>query len=383
MEDTFGERLLKAARKLHEEGKTWYEAYELADLDERIKQWPKDWGDDLHVSLYGGLEIQEKVDLPDLGITIDPKKSSPKEGSYIFGAPYDYVAKVRVPQKDLASYLDGISRVEKFLSAWRMTDWGGAAIQYWCHFFPIDAQVVSCLDTKKLSDIKKTLSITEQYTDHQQTLIYRAVWWLRQCEIPIYNNPYPSVFGKYLSYWNAFECLTEAVCDKWKLTKGTKEQKNKIIQSYVAKHQTLTIVDIDELYNRVVSPGFRTQAKHALNICFGVVGAQYYEECFMKQPEDSRLYQVRNDIAHGNIVEYHLDTRRRVEKALRRLWVIVTNMLELLTQRPASSALDKEVNSCYTCANLSQDQTCKLGLLPEVERYWRFTCRKYERKKPN
>jgi hypothetical protein len=74
MEDAFAERFVKAARKLREEGKSWLEAHKLAGLDERIKQWPKNWGDDLHVPLYGHLEIQEKVDLPDLGITIDPEK---------------------------------------------------------------------------------------------------------------------------------------------------------------------------------------------------------------------------------------------------------------------------------------------------------------------
>lgn len=383
MEDGFAERFVKAARKLREEGKPWLEASKLAGLDERIKQWPKNWGDDLHVPLYGHLEIQERVDLPDLGITIDPEKSISKEGSsgFAFGAPYAYVAKVRVSHRDRASLLDGINRVEKFLSAWRMTDWGGAAIKYWCHFFVESSAVESCLDARKLSDIKKALSITEQYTDHQQMLIYQATWWLRQCEIPIYNNPNPAVFAEYLSYWNAFECLTEAVCDRWKPEKLTTDEKNKVIHDYEAKHQPLTSKDINKLYNEVVNLGLRGLVKHALTICFSVVGAQYYAECFTKHPKDSRLYQVRNDIAHGNIVEYDLESRLRVEGAHPRLWMIVTNMLALLTQQ--SIALDKEVNSCYTCANLSQGQTCKLGLLPQRKWYWRFTCHKYEPKKPN
>ena len=383
MEDSVGERFLERARKHREEGKPWLDANELAWLDELIEQWPKGWGDDLHVHLYGHLEIQEKVDLPGLGITIDPEKSVPEEGSagFVFRAPYAYVAKVRVSQRDRAGLLDGINRVEKLLSAWRMTDWGGAAIKYWCHFCAGGYGVESCLNASKLDDMKRALSSTERYTDRQQALIYQAAWWLRQCEIPIYNDPNPSVFAKYLSYWNAFESLTEAVCDKWKPAKLTMGEKNKAIQNCQATRGLLTTRDIDTLYNEVVNPGLPGSVKHALAICFGVVGNQYYAECFAKQPRNARLYQVRNDIAHGNIVEYDLETRLRVERAHPRLWIIVTNMLALLTQQ--SIALDKEVNSCYTCANLSQSETCKVGLLPDGERYWRFACRKYEPGEPD
>ena len=380
MGDDFAERLMEAARELREEGKPWHEAFKLAQLDELIKRWPSEWGDDLQVRLYGDIEIQEKVDLPDLGITIAPEKSIPKEGSFVFGAPYAYVAKVRVSQKDMAGLFDGINRVEKFLSAWRMTEWGGAATQYWCHFFQRSVGIVSCLDIKKINDIKKALSIVEQYTDRQQTLIYEASWWLRQYETPFYNNQNPSVFNEYLSYWNAFECLTEAVCDIYKPAKRTKKEKDRAIQDYEAKHKPLKNEDIDKLYNEVVNPGLRGLVKHALTMCFGVVGDQYYAECFTKQPKDLCLYQVRNDIAHGNIVEYDFKTRLRVERAHQRLWMIVTNMLAYLTHQ--RGALDREVSSCYTCANFSQGQMCRLGLLPQGKRYRCFTCRKYEPKKP-
>lgn len=241
---------------------------------------------------------------------------------------------------------------------------------------------MSCLDSGKLDEIRKVLSASARYTDHQQRLIWRAAWWLRQCRRSIFVDPNPSVFGEYLAYWNALECLAEAICDRWNPPQTlTKLEKDKAIQEYEAKHQALTSSDIGKLYNEVVNPGLPRLVRHALTVCFGVVGEQYYAECFTKKPKYSRLSQVRNDIAHGNIVEYDLNARLRVETAQGRLWMIVNNMLAFLAEQ--AIALDREVSSCYTCLNYSPDNTCELGLLPSGERVWRFKCDKYKPKKPN
>jgi len=374
---------LDKVKKLREEGSSRVEAFGLAKLDMYIKGWPGAWGQGLQVAIYGDLEIETDVNLPDLGITIKADKEVPKEGkSFVFGAPYCYTATVQVLSKDTKGVLEGVDRLEKFLAAWRTADWGGSGISYWCHLLNGSAQTMSCLDSGKLDGIIKALSTIARYTDHQQRLIWRAAWWLRQSRRSVFVDQNPSVFGEYLAYWNALECLTEAVCDRWNPPKTlTKLEKDKAIQEYENKHQALTSGDIVELYNKVVNPGLPRLIRHALTVCFGVVGEQYYAECFTKKPKYSRLHQVRNDIAHGNIVEYDLNARLRVETAQGRLWMIVNNMLALLARQ--AIALDREVRSCYTCLNLSPDNTCGLGLLPSGERVWRFTCGKYEPKKPN
>lgn len=383
MDDASGDQLLTTVKKLREEGASWVEAFGLAKLDMRIKDWPQHWGDDVQASIYGDLEIETDVNLPVLGITIKADKVMPKgEAGFVFRAPYCYTATVQVSSKDKEGVLEAVNRLEKFLAAWRTTDWGGSGINYWCHFFNGDGRVMSCLDSGKLDGIRKALSTIARYTDHQQRLIWRAAWWLRQCRRSIFVDPNPSVFGEYLAYWNALECLTEAVCDRRNPPETlTKLEKDKAIQEYEAKHQTLTSGDIDKLYNEVVNPGLPRLIRHALTVCFGVVGEQYYAECFTRKPKYSRLYQVRNDIAHGNIVEYDLNARLRVETAQGRLWMIVNNMLALLAGQ--AIAFDREVSSCYTCLNLSLDNTCGLRLLPSGESVWRFTCGKYEPKKPN
>lgn len=362
MDNILLDQLVATVKKLREEGRSTPEAWGLAWLDQQIKIWPKAWGEDLQAQIYGDLEMRVPVELPDLGIAINADKETPREGAsaFVFGAPYAYTAKVRVSRKDKAGLLDAINRLERFLAAWNIVCWGGA-IHYWCCFSSRGGSVIRVLDSKQLGQIRKTLSAISRYTEHQQTLIWQAAWWVRQCRRSIFTDPNPSLFGEYLAYWNALECLIHAICDRWPPPKLTEQEKDRRIQEYVAHlGRRLASRDVDKLYNDVVNPGFAQLARHALSVCFGVVGDQYNTECFKKRPKQSRLYQVRNDIAHGNIVEYDLETRLRVEAALNRLDIIVINMLAFLTQQ--AIALDSEVSSCYTCVNLSSDEICLFSL---------------------
>lgn len=125
MDDILADQLLATGKKLREEGRSTFEAWELAKLDQQIESWPKAWGEDLQVQIYGDLEMRVPVDLPDPGIAINADKKTPKEGAsrFVFGAPYAYTAKVRVPRKDKAGLLDAIDRLERFLAAWNIVCW--------------------------------------------------------------------------------------------------------------------------------------------------------------------------------------------------------------------------------------------------------------------
>ncbi len=381
MSEDSANQYMTTVKKLREEGKSYTAAHELAGLDMKIRSWPKGWGEDLVASIYGFLEIQVKVELPELGIIIEPKKEVPKKdgGKFVFGAPYAYSAKLELSSKDKESVLDARNRLEKFLSAWRMTEWPGREVNYWCYLFSKGGGgVLTSLDNEKLEDIKRALSTITKYTESQRALIWQAAWWLRQCNDSFFNNPNPSVFREYLAYWNALECLTEAICDINKPKKLTKQEKNSIINQYLSKiNRVPNVEDIYKLYNHVIDPGLSQKIQHAFLVCFRHVGNQYYEECFKKQPKKSRLYQIRNDIAHGNIVEYELDDMIRVDEALNRLHIIDNNMLSILSHQ--SIMVDNNIDSCSSCVKNDDDHKCTLNSMPEKEQYWRFVCDKYER----
>jgi hypothetical protein len=260
-----------------------------------------------------------------------------------------------------------------------MTEWPGRPISYFLRLarLSVSVSVETLLDAKRLESIKTALSAIDTYSPKQQKLILLAAWWLRQCERPSWYDTTPYTFHEYLSYWNALECLTEAICDRWTPAGLTTPQKDARIRKYMAQiSRPPTCEDIDKLYNKIVNPGLSHKVKHTLGVCFGVVGEQYYEECFKKQPEETRLYQVRNDIAHGNIAEYDFDNRIRVEEALDRLHLIVNNMLSFLSKQELM--LDWHVKSCYTCVQLTKDRTCSRRLLPPSEQIWRFFCEEYK-----
>src|SRR5215475_14366699 len=73
--DEFAERLFSRAKELSEDGFDSMRAHGIAWLEERIRQWPSGWGDDLNVLIYGDFkQPQTTIDLPHLGIVVFPEK---------------------------------------------------------------------------------------------------------------------------------------------------------------------------------------------------------------------------------------------------------------------------------------------------------------------
>lgn len=93
-----------------------------------------------------------------------------------------------------------------------------------------------------------------------------------------------------------------------------------------ARGGRLTAEDVQKCYQKLVNPGFVSQASHALNVCFGSIGERYTEECFRLFPKEDRLYDIRNAINHGDIDAENLNKLIRVEARLYRLWMIVFRM---------------------------------------------------------
>jgi len=79
--------------------------------------------------------------------------------------------------------------------------------------------------------------------------------------------------------------------------------------------------------NRIVDPRFRGRASYALRQCFPDKADQYIYECFEAKPDKDRLYQIRNDINHGDIDASNPEELIKVQDKQLRLWMIVFGML--------------------------------------------------------
>jgi hypothetical protein len=146
----------------------------------------------------------------------------------------------------------------------------------------------------------------------------------------------PDLFRIFSTYWNAFECLVDAVLLIRPRQKTSKSEKQAAIDSFMAARSgQLTIADIVECYQQIASPGLVTKATHVFEVCFPQHAELYVNECFKMKPNRDRLYDIRNAINHGDIDAENATELVRVEARLRRLWMIVWRLFGQLIVFPA------------------------------------------------
>jgi hypothetical protein len=159
--------------------------------------------------------------------------------------------------------------------------------------------------------------------------VVSALYWLRAPRRMIMESYSSDVLRTYAGYWNAFECLVDAVCTILPMEKTTKDEKQARIDQFLADRgcKKLTSADVEKLH-RIVDPGFRAKASHVLRQYFPEDKAKkYIYECFEAKPDEDRLFQIRNDINHGNIDASNPEELLRVQDKQSQLWMIVFGIL--------------------------------------------------------
>jgi len=123
--------LFNRAAELQKIGLSWLAAVETSDLEARIARWPKDWGDDLQVLIYGDFDAPDHdLDYPEFGITVE---AGVRENTVIKTALCVVNARVKVRDRNLSAVLDAVTRLNTFLGIWTILDWGNRGIGWWCH----------------------------------------------------------------------------------------------------------------------------------------------------------------------------------------------------------------------------------------------------------
>jgi hypothetical protein len=317
------------------------EAWEVSRFELSLSNWPKDWGDYLHVSLYGGIQIDHDIEIPSLGIYVN---SEMQTGDFVFGAPFCYDCRIKVKTKTIDGFWDAIGRLELFLNSYSIvsllsgsspTLGAGDSIHYYSGFISSSSIAQRSVE-QYVEKVLNVLSNLEKFPPKQHQILMRAMWWLRQARHDILSgNSNPSVFALYLSYWNAFECLISVICDIFPMAKFSKSQKKEKVSEFFRNlAEEPTPADIVNCYHEIINPGIGERAKHALiSVLKPEIAEQFYQDCFTCVPEDQRLYKIRNDIDHGNIVEYDFPTRIRVINGLNKLQSILILLVDILVIR--------------------------------------------------
>jgi hypothetical protein len=175
-----------------------------------------------------------------------------------------------------------------------------------------------------------------------------ALYWIR-AEKNLFLEDYSTdLLRVYSGYWNAFECLVEAVNLSSPRTELTPlEKQNKIDLVLKQERGKITPRVLEDIYRSIINPGFVAKASHALNVCFQEKGINYINECFQVTPKEDRLYDIRNAINHGNLDAENLEELVRIEDKLERLWLIIWHIFsKLITfSYPVNSNVEKGENS--------------------------------------
>lgn len=234
------------------------------------------------------------------------------------------IARVELSERSIAGVNDGIRRLNLLLGLWTLTGWGNCSVNWWSHVTHEGGASTSL----ELDDQVVPLALTAilKLPRRVQTKLYAALFWIRTPNRSILENHRDNTLAKFAAYWNAFECLVDAVCVYRPQPKLNKSQKQQSIERYLGDlAHAPSARDIDHLYNTVVNTSsFRPKAEHALVVCFGDEAQAHSLECF--EGSDS-LYQIRNSINHGVVDAENLSELMRIDRRMSRLWLLVLGML--------------------------------------------------------
>lgn len=132
----------------------------------------------------------------------------------------------------------------------------------------------------------------------------------------------------YAGYWNAFELLVSAanlIIPRRKLSPADKA--NIIRTDLLKAGANIGAPHIETLYRKVVDPGLRAEAEHALRTCMPDQADHFLIQCFKYQPSRQGLYRIRNAINHGTVDVDDPEMEMMVSARFPELWRLVFSML--------------------------------------------------------
>lgn len=309
--------------ELQKTGLDWGHAWGITDLEQQMKKWLTAWGDHLQIFICGDFEPpRSQMEFKHLGITVHPKK---EEKTVVRSAKTVVKATVVLNEKSIPAIVDAIRRVNILLGCFTLVTWGNVACGWWSHI--THKGKGGALEHLDHSELERATQKAVELPDQVRQKIESAMYWIRDPRESMYEIYRSDLLRVYAGYWNAFECLVDAVALLKPQKKLNKSQKQKRIDLFLnKKNGTLTPGDLSSLYRIVVDPGFPAKAKHALQVCFKEQDqwGKYAAECF-EAGEDS-LYQIRNDINHGEVDAENPEELLRIQAKTRRLWMIVWGM---------------------------------------------------------
>ena len=312
--------LVHRAKELRAAG--YEHAFDLASFEARIEQWPVAWGDDFVALIFGDFEPPENALVFDrLGITIEPEKL---KDTVVNSALSVLQARVAVREKSIAAVKDAARRLNLLIGVLSYRS-QGAPIRWWSWLTNPTAAAIGFRLGEGSPDL--ALSLIELLPQDVQRRVTAALYWLREPRSMLREHHRADDLAVYAGYWNAFECLVDAVSKLAPPSRPTREQKVQTIRDRLEGLPSVGPEDIAALYRDIVDPGFRAKAEHAVRACAGERAENFISHCFYHDPANQGLYAIRNAINHGTVDVDDPETAMVVGARFPELWGLVFTML--------------------------------------------------------
>lgn len=291
--------LIKRVQSLQEAGYQGSYAFQLAIFEERVNRaWPKEWGADLVALVFGDFDPpNENVTFSSLGIILEPEV---QVGTIVQVALTVIKARVAVPNQSIEAVRDAARRLNLLCGALSYSN-QGAPIRWWCHLTSPSAggRKYSLLEGKP----HDLLALVDLLPSDAKRQVEAAMYWLRaERSMLLELQARPDELALFADYWNAFECLVEAVV---LLSPPRKLSRNEKIEALNSRLATaggrLDPALVSAMYREIVDTGFREKAIYALRLCAGTEADEMIRQAFNYEPKTQSLYSLRNAINHGTI----------------------------------------------------------------------------------
>jgi hypothetical protein len=248
-------------------------------------------------------------------------------------------ARVKISERSVDALVDAAARIDTLLGVLGLLNWGNCGIGWWSHLtHNLGGGVILVMDPERAQIAAGAL---EALPVNVARKVKSALHWIREPRAAVMEAHRNDVLRVYSGYWNAFECLVDAVLILQPPPKQSGPDKQARLDAIMGQHGGKVDAEVAIQLSRVVNPGLVERATHALSVCFPGHAGKYVDECFKMKPEQDRLYQIRNAINHGNVDAHSPSELGRIADRQSRLTMIVLGMLGRLI--PYGAPIDVDV----------------------------------------
>lgn len=262
----------------------------LENLDETYPEW-------LEYNATGGLYLPAEI--PSLKVSGQNIELLQPGNPHI-----DLHVRIRRSGKDLQSIDLDEDRLEAFFDALAFS-FLGRGVEVRPRLRSADLKIKSPVTEETVAQAIQVVESLESIHEEKANEVERALKWYRQ------SFRSTSVFNHYSMLWNSLEIVTSF---HGKEDAASTDERIESAKSFLEERwDSLELRDLVYVYNEIVQGSLRAEMTRGFKMLFSDDSRFPIQLCFEREPKETRLWKVRNDINHGNIVERNLSHRGRVE----------------------------------------------------------------------